>query len=225
MRTKALLCAAGLLAAGVASSLAQSNVYSLNVVGYVNITLSTGFNLIANQLDVDGNGTNNTVQGTFGTNGIPNLARWYGYSPATGFGIATFFATTGTWSGGGGTANNAVNPGNGGWFFVPGASGVTVTTVGTVPQGSVGYPIVSGFQIVSFKDPISGRVKTDFGFPAGNLDRFYQFSPVTGYAIKTYFSGTGTWSPSEPNLAVGEAAWLQRGSAGATTWVQSFTVQ
>src|SRR5207249_3273515 len=36
MRTKTLLAAAAMLAAGFASSMAQSNVYSLNVVGYVN---------------------------------------------------------------------------------------------------------------------------------------------------------------------------------------------
>ena len=41
MRTKALLCAAA-LAAGTAASMAQSNVYSLNIVGYVNVPLTSG---------------------------------------------------------------------------------------------------------------------------------------------------------------------------------------
>src|SRR5690349_15003713 len=54
MRTKALLCCAA-LAAGIATSMAQSNVYSLNIVGYVNTPIAAGFNLIANPLD---NGTN-----------------------------------------------------------------------------------------------------------------------------------------------------------------------
>ena len=36
------------------------NVYSLNVVGYINIPLVEGFNLVANQLDFDGTGLNNT---------------------------------------------------------------------------------------------------------------------------------------------------------------------
>src|SRR5262249_33655332 len=61
MRTKALLCAAA-LAAGAVSSMAQSNVYSLNVVGYINQILVGGgaagkFQMIANQL----NTTNNTI--------------------------------------------------------------------------------------------------------------------------------------------------------------------
>jgi hypothetical protein len=49
MRTKALLCTSA-VAAGVATSMAQPNVYSLNVVGYVNVPIQGGvsFNLLAN---------------------------------------------------------------------------------------------------------------------------------------------------------------------------------
>src|SRR5690348_15250407 len=61
MRTKALLCAAALLAAGVATSMAQSNVYSLNVVGYVNVRMNQGLTMIANPLDAG----NNTVSNVF----------------------------------------------------------------------------------------------------------------------------------------------------------------
>src|SRR6185369_17551314 len=71
MRTK-LLAAAAILAAGIASSMAQSNVYSLNVVGYVNRTFVGGglFSLTANPL----NTTNNTLGGVFGLpgTGVPN---------------------------------------------------------------------------------------------------------------------------------------------------------
>src|SRR5436305_926182 len=57
MRTKTLLCAAA-LAAGALTSMAQSNVYSLNVVGYYNLPLGANQKLmIANQL----NTTNNQI--------------------------------------------------------------------------------------------------------------------------------------------------------------------
>ena len=60
MRTKVLLCAAA-LAASLASSMAQ-NVYSLNVVGYYNVTIpQNGLYMIANQL----NTTNNTLDNVF----------------------------------------------------------------------------------------------------------------------------------------------------------------
>ena len=46
--TKTLLCLAALTAAGVATSMAQSNVYSLNIVGYANIGIGGGNSLLAN---------------------------------------------------------------------------------------------------------------------------------------------------------------------------------
>ena len=67
MRTKTILTAAALLAAGALTSMAQSNVFSLNVVGYYNLSLTNGFQLVANQLDLDGTGVNNTLQSVFGT--------------------------------------------------------------------------------------------------------------------------------------------------------------
>ena len=49
MRTKALLCAA-FVAAGAISAVAQQNVYSLNIVGYVNVNVPVGYSLLANPL-------------------------------------------------------------------------------------------------------------------------------------------------------------------------------
>jgi hypothetical protein len=60
MRTKTLVCAAALAAGLATSALAQSNVYSLNVVGYYNVTVPANtFVLVGNQL----NTTNNTLPG------------------------------------------------------------------------------------------------------------------------------------------------------------------
>src|SRR4051812_38715441 len=53
MRTKTLVCAAA-LAAGVATSMAQSNVYSLNIVGYANVPVVAGNSIYANPFDLDG---------------------------------------------------------------------------------------------------------------------------------------------------------------------------
>src|SRR5437867_4239192 len=60
MRTRTRICAAA-LAAGVLTSWAQSNVYSLNVVGYVNKQLvgSFAYNLIANPLKNANNNISN----------------------------------------------------------------------------------------------------------------------------------------------------------------------
>src|ERR1035441_4086348 len=50
MRTKTLLIAAAALAVGVATSLAQT--YSQNVVGYYNLNLLAGYNMVSVQLAV-----------------------------------------------------------------------------------------------------------------------------------------------------------------------------
>ena len=48
-------------ALGTASLVAQTNVYSINAVGYINLTLQPGFNIIACQLQTG----SNTVAGLF----------------------------------------------------------------------------------------------------------------------------------------------------------------
>ena len=76
MRTKTLLIAAAALAAAVTSSQAQSTVYSQNIVGYINTSLAPGYNLVANQLNVNNtNGASGSVRpslpdGTYSTVGI-----------------------------------------------------------------------------------------------------------------------------------------------------------
>jgi hypothetical protein len=224
MRTKALLCAAA-LAVGAVTSMAQSNVYSLNVVGYVNLTLAEGFNLVANQLDKDGFGTNNTVQGVFAASLPPgsSVYTWTG----SGYNTATWAknkqGTATNWN-----ADYALNPGQGAWVKIPTGSGtVTVTTVGTVLQGALVNPnIAVGFNLVSSMVPLAGAIMTDLKYNAGANDAIYAWNGA-GYTTSTYSKnkqGTATnWSPSEPTIAVGQGFWLKAAAAGAA-WSNYFTV-
>ena len=95
MRTKTLLLAAAATVAGIASLQAQSNVYSVNVVGYVNVTIPTGYSLIANPL----NSSDNTVSNLFN---------------ATSQSGAALGSTVYTWNGAGFIGNNNDEFG-GGW--------------------------------------------------------------------------------------------------------------
>src|SRR2546423_31817 len=83
MRTKTLLLTAVLGAAGIATSLAQS-VYSINAVGYVNLTVPIGYSMIANPLNAPTNTLSNLIASP--PNGAQFL-RWNG----SGFDVATFF--------------------------------------------------------------------------------------------------------------------------------------
>ena len=54
MRTKTLALCAAVLAAGALTTMAQSNVYSLNIVGYANIRIGSGNDVFNNPFDLDG---------------------------------------------------------------------------------------------------------------------------------------------------------------------------
>jgi len=217
MRTKSLILGAALLAAGVASSMAQSNVYSLNIVGYVNLQLTNGFNLISNPLDLDGTGTNNTLTTVFGTN-LPSGSQVYKFSGG-GYNTSDGYISGVGWLAGG---TLSMNPGEGASVSVP--SSATVTIVGQVLQGSptpTTNKYSAGFSILSSQAPLAGGIQTVLGFSPQSGDQLYFWdNPSQSFATSAgYLNGVG-WLPSEPSLAVGQAFFLSTGAASA--WTNSF---
>jgi hypothetical protein len=211
MRTKALLVAAA-FAAGLATSLAQ-NVYSLNVVGYYNITVpANGFALIANQL----NTTNNTLAGLLPS--VPEGTVVYKWTGTT-FAISTF--EEGEWN-----QNFTLNPGEGAFIKNPlPTSPLTITFVGDVLQGSLTNPIPVGFSIRSSMVPQAGGVSSVLRLPVANNDTVYRWTGST-YAISTWEEigpGQGDWSAGEPTVQVGEAFFVRKNAPAQ--WIRSFTVQ
>lgn len=240
MRTKALLWAAGILAAGAATSMAQ-NVYSLNVVGYINNVLTNGNNLLANHLDSDGNLTNNGIYGVFSTN-MPNLTKVSAFTPGSGFVSSTFSTVNHAW----GQSNQfpaiqaALAPGHGVVVTLQSGAGtptpITLTTVGNVVQGSHNIAIVGGpattvgtLQLVSIIPPISTGIQTGMGYVPSNLDKaqlWLQFAVPQHYVTRTYSTVNGLWNASaanEPKPGVGESFFID--SRANKTWTQNFTVQ
>jgi len=220
--------------------MAQSNVYSLNVVGYINIPLVNGanaagtFNLIANQLDLDGTGVNNTLTSVLGTTGWASGTAAYGYNTTSGlYESASFNTLSHTW-GANAIAALAAQPGNG-IFLKNGNAGTagptSVTVVGNVLQG--GAPLMTraitvGYQVASSKVPQAGLISTDLGLAAGAIGGnsvLYQFNSGTQlYSSKTVNNLTKNWPVGgEPTIAVGEAFFLK--SSNATNWTRNFTVQ
>jgi hypothetical protein len=230
MKLKATLIAAATLAVGVISS--QAQVYSQNIVGYVNLTITNGFSLIANPLDYDGTGTNNTLYTTLGTN-WPNLTKVYSYTPAGGYKTATFSTSSGLWTGSAGIAqaNQELAPGGGVFISVPGTFSNTITLAGQiypVKAPAPGYSfsgtniltISPGFQILSAGFPVSAGIQTGLGYVPTHLDKVYLYNG--GYSTKTYNTGT-TWVGGEPTPAVGQAFYLN--AVSSTNWVQSLNIQ
>jgi hypothetical protein len=195
MRTKTLLIAAAALVAGIISSNAQ--VYSANIVGYVNVKLNNGFTLVANPLD---NGTND-LNSLFPNAGFGDTV--YFYSGGT-FSTSTYF---GSWS-----PDLVITPGQG--VFYSGGSVQTNTFSGQYVLGAHTNNIPVGFSIVSSKVPESDTLE-NLNFPAGFGDTVYFYRGGT-YVSSTYF---GSWSP-DLSPAVGESFWDSTGTGGP--WVQTY---
>jgi hypothetical protein len=208
MRTRTLLLTAALGAAGVASAIAQ--VYSVNAVGYVNLTAKAGFNLWNNPLDA---GADNTVAMLLP--GLPEGSIVYTFDGAN-FKLNTW--ELGEWS----FPNDTLVPGQG--FFLrlpPGAADTTVTFVGEVKQGTLSTPLGAGFNLVGSQVPQAGLIQTDLGFTPGEGDVVYKFDTATGnYGLSTF--EFETWDPGQPTIGVGEGIWVRKVAAGA--WNRTFSV-
>jgi hypothetical protein len=219
MKTQTLLIAAAALAAGVISSHAQ--VYSQNIVGYVNIPLVVGNNLIANQLDYDGTGTNNTVNTVF-PNGLPNKTVISAWNPATSsFVLAEYFTSSG-WTGtNSALVQAALQPGSG--FFIKVNTATNITLVGNVITGTNTYPVPAGFTVQAPSAPIAGTLDTTNGYHPSNKDIVDVWVPSSStFSLYEYFT-SGGWTPSDPQLAVGQSVFLK--AAKSTNWTQVLNVQ
>jgi hypothetical protein len=221
MRTKTLLLTAALSAAGIATSMAQ--VYSVNAVGYVNTTLLPGFNLVSNPLD---NTTGNTIQNLFGTGfqgGTPPGTIVYHFDPVTDAFVSAVYDPFDLVFTPAAAANTVIDPGNGVFLFLPGNANATCTFVGEVPQGArSNTPIPQGFSIKASAVPQAGPVTT-LQFPGAPGDILYKWNATTdAYQTFTFDPFDNVWTPSVPNIEVGEAFFILK--AAASTWTRDFDV-
>jgi hypothetical protein len=214
MRTKTTLLAAALIAAGAVSATAQSNVYSLNVVGYVNVNLKAGFNVIANPLNIP---SGNTVTSVFGTN-VPDGTTVYKFVNGSYQNPSIFYGPPDNiWD-----PEQTVNPGQG--LLVKVTSNTTLTFTGEVLQGNLTNSYPAGFSLLASQVPQSAPITT-IGFPAHDGDTVYFFDANTqSYGNPYIFYGPpdNVWDPAEPAPAVGQAFLLSTTTGG--NWSRSFTV-
>jgi len=235
MRTKTILLGAAIVAAGALSSMAQSNVYSLNVVGYINRTIpgNLKYALLANQLDTGNNVYSNLLQ-TLPVNS--KVLKWTG----SGYQIAQRVAFGNGWSPASNSLNT-LNPGEAAFVQSPsGSPGITNTFVGNVPSlASTGgtNPVYSatftntfpaGFWLSADKEPEASDATT-LGItaaipaaPSGSQVLLFNEGTQT-YSISTRVGfGTG-WSPATPpSLGVAQGFFFNTKNPG--TWTHTFNV-
>lgn len=231
MRTKSILLGAALIAAGIAPSMAQqSNVFSVNVVGYVNVNVTNGnFYLLQNPLD-DGHGNiiTNVLNGGDSVNG--NLSAVYFYQGGVLTPLETYFTGFGWFPG-----TNTVSPGQGVFLLATATS--TITFSGNVVTNK-SETLLPGFNLAGSAYP--GSLNFDglgLSAHANNLDvvlRYIPAGPNLGLNdVSTYFTGygwfeTGPTAPGGggptggPTLNVAEGFYYQ--TTGTNAWSQNFTI-
>jgi hypothetical protein len=242
MRTKALLLAAAVFAVGAGTSMAQ--VYSANAVGYVNLTLQAGFNLISNPLDNTNNGIDNLLAAA-----LPANSRVYRFDPtqAQPYTVATRLNLNPPRF----NTNIVFEPGAGFFVFVNGANPVNVTFVGEVQQGNLVNPLLTGnFQIKGSQVPQAlpiGRPNPTnalgtLNYPAQTNDVVYLFQntgvpATTGYRTAQFrrigpnFLWTGqnidqtTAGGDGPIIPVAAGFFLFRSTTATSgDWTRTFSV-
>jgi hypothetical protein len=211
--------------------MAQSNVYSLNVVGYVNVVYKAGFNAGANPLMASPNNQLNTIlNNATPVTGTPDntiVLRWNTTLQDFDGIVPTYNATTHLW------ADNAViNPGE--CFFVLAPNEFTNTYVGEVKQTSTTIPIVAGFNGISSPVPVGGNTGTVLAqlSPSDNDLAFKWDNSPTGptaqgfYDPVTYVLSSTSWQNlgnSPGTFGVGEGLFYL--ASAPLSWVRTFTVQ
>jgi hypothetical protein len=218
MRTKALILTAAVGAMSVAASMAQ--VYSVNAVGYVNLSVPAGkLAMIANQLS-SGNtnvaqlipiAPNGTTVYSLNPNGTFRIGQFLDLGPGLQF-----------WD----DPDVPLTLGGGLFVSVPaGGSALNVTFVGEVPQGNLVNPIPVGLSMKSSIVPQEGLVTAVLNYQPTGGDTIQQYDTQTGLFVTSQFLDLGPglqfWD-NEPNIKVGESFYIQTGTA--KNWTRTFTV-
>lgn len=209
MRTKTLLLTAAVSAVGLSSSMAQQ-VFSVNAVGFVNVSIPKGLSLVANPLKA----ASNTVKDLFAVS--PDGTTVYKYDGVS-FSINTL--DLGAW----GDEAQTLLPGEGAFVRNIAAAPIAITFVGEVMQGSLSNPIdgPGKLSIKSSQVPQAGKLVTDLQFPAVDGDTVYQYNNAAGqYDIHAL--DLGEWSGGEPVIALGEAFFVRK--ADKSDWKRTFSV-
>jgi len=249
MRTKTVLLSALLGTLGTVAANAQTNVYSLNAVGYVNVTVPPGFSIISCPLIASPDNTMNTLinngaGGPYGAGAFDGCSVYFWYPSITNYVTETGkpigtnpksqTSNTNGWVLDG---TNALNPGVGAWFDNTTATTFTLTFVGQVPSGPNTNVLTPGFNLVGSKVPMSGDLISNSISALTNYnvgDIVYSWSTaITNYVTFTSTTGKagghgylGQWTsvgdPTIPN--VGEGFWYENNTATTVNWIEDYSV-
>jgi len=217
MRTKTLLLTAALAAAGAASAMAQ-NVYSVNAVGYANVPMVAGFNMIANPFSVASDQLDSVLPNP------PDQTIVYRFVGTTFLPPYTYYSQLPGWDPIDASSNLPL--GEGAFLYAP--SAFTATFVGEVMQGApIHNAFPAGFSMKGSKVPQQAALSTLGLNNPPDQTVIYQFNPsaqnyLPPATFYTQLPGWDTDDPAGPVIRIGEGFWLNAPSAG--DWTRTFSV-
>ena len=191
----------GMTLAGSFCLAVHAQVYSQNIVGYINLELYAGNNLLANQL-----GSSDDTLNTIFQYGVPEGSTFTEWNAATQQYLpASVYDTTTGWS-----INYSWGYGQGGLFNSP--TTFINTFVGTVwPGYDINAPFVpplvanNGTQLLACYLPIAATYYDVMGRDPQNGDSVTTLDGPSQTSTTTVYAD-GAWSNGTPLLAVGQAA-------------------
>jgi hypothetical protein len=204
----------------------MAQVYSQNVVGYVNVSVpihagpQPTYSILANPL----NGTNNNIA-TILPN-VPTGAQVFRFNSGTGFtDPETFFGPGLGWDPG----TMDLPPGEGFFISLDPASPnpTTITFVGEVPQGTLTTSIEPGYNLKASAVPQEGALTGVLGLTPVAGDQVFLWDTANQrYGDPyTFFPLPDGWDPSDPVVPVGQGFFIFNASGSAYNWSRTFTVQ
>jgi len=237
MRIKTLVLSAMFGAATVvSSSAADGNVYSVNVVGYINLSLTNQYSLIGNQLnDGAGNLVTNIFRAPFTAypvtiykfNGVD-----YDRLRREGESMEDWVAIPGNGDPAG-TRTWQMTMGMGEAVFVrnqgAGLPPINITLVGEVRQtgrDNLTKKVRSGYDLYSAQVPQEGGLVTVHQYTPVTGDRFFGGFDGVDYTNRSNYDGTEwTGDPADgPIVKVGEGFWIKSNAAAEKDWTRVFNV-
>jgi hypothetical protein len=199
----------------------MAQVYSVNAVGYVNVSVDPGFNMVANPLTAADNTVGSRFKNFQGT--IPGGLKVFIFDPATSqFSTAQWDDLDNQFIPASAAALQVL-PGNGVFVFNNGTAALTLTFVGEVPQGTLSNPLPKGFSIKASQVPQAGKPDV-LGLPGQGGDKVFRFNKTTkAYDTYQFDDLDSVWLPALPTIPVGEAFFVFRAQS-AGSWNRTFSV-
>ncbi len=221
MKAKSIVRVAVLAAICLAGSRQQAAA----VAGVYYVTMTNGYNFVANQLNATdaSSSTNNSL-----TNVVispPEGTKAYAWDVTNQvFSLPATFHTNGGWN-----TNFDCPPGKG--FVIFANSQWSNTFVGQVPSGSLTNLVTGGnyFSLLACKIPLAGRITGDLDFPGTDGDDVYRFRPIpqsyteayTYFTNYNWFDPRGIEGTGGPSVQLGESFFVQNPGTNVN-WVIEF---